>query len=207
MGTRAGIHTSTNFNNYPKISQDAITAISKKFYVTRSFDIEQIGNSKYWGLLARPSDDFAVQLNADRELLFVFSIYETFEIRTLEAFDAFYQLLEQNRVDRSIRFLISFDPKVEEKVKHYLNQNPEYPIIIPIHLKNIDVDGNNILDSIRKNYLLRDLFAYQNALKEETFFFGRQSVVNEILDLAKSGQSSSLFGLRKSGKLHRFMLS
>jgi hypothetical protein len=57
-----------------------------------------------------------------------------------------------------------------------------------------------LLEAIRRNYLLRDLFGYQNPLREETFFFGRQKVVNEILDLAKSGQSSSLFGLRKSGK-------
>ena len=60
--------------------------------------------------------------------------------------------------------------------------------------------GNPALEAIRRNYLLRDLFGYQNPLREETFFFGRHNVVTSVLDMAKSGQNSSLFGLRKSGK-------
>ena len=60
--------------------------------------------------------------------------------------------------------------------------------------------GNPALEAVRRNYLLRDLFGYHNPLREETFFFGRQNVVNSVLDRAKSGQNSSLFGLRKSGK-------
>lgn len=198
--TTPGFHNDTNFNDYPKKFTDAINEIGRHFYVTRSFSSESIGNSNYWGLLARPADNFSVQLNADRELLFVFSPYDDFEIRTLEAFDEFYAQLEQKRVDKSLRFLISSDPRVEDIVKHYLNQNPEYPIIIPVYLPNLSKSGNPLLDAIRRNYLLRDLFGYQNPLREETFFFGRQDLVNEILDLAKSGQSSSLFGLRKSGK-------
>lgn len=83
---------------------------------------------------------------------------------------------------------------------NYLNQHPEYPIIIPIYREKIRGSGQELLDSIRRNYLLRDLFGYQNPLREETFFFGRNEQVNNVLDLAKSGQSSSIFGLRKSGK-------
>jgi len=198
--TRPGFNNSTTFSEYPDSFSRAIRAIGKNFYVTRSFQKETIGNSEYWGLLARPADEFSVHLNADRELAFVFSQYKNFEIRTLEAFDLFYNVLEQKRVDRSIRFLISADPRIEQITQHYLSQHPEYPIIVPIYLESMDESGDYILKSIRKNYLLRDLFGYQNPLREETFFFGRQEQVNAVLDLAKSGQSSSIFGLRKSGK-------
>lgn len=200
MPTRPGIHASTNFEQYPNGFSQAIRAISKKFYITRSFDRIGVGNSEYWGMLARPSEDFSIHLNADRELLFIFSQYETFEIRTLESFDRFFDQLEQKRIDRSIRFLISNDPKIEGIIQHYLSQNPEYPIIVPIFLGDIVDSNDQILKNIRRNYLLRDLFSYQNPLREETFFFGRQEQVNTVLDLAKSGQSSSIFGLRKSGK-------
>lgn len=198
--TRPGYHSTTSFNAYPKALMAAIRVISKSFYITRSFSAETVGNSEYWGIVARPAEEYSVHLNADRELLFVFSQYENFEIRTIEAFDLFYDQLEQKRVDRSIRFLISSDRKIEEKIQHYLNQNPEYPIIIPIYLNDINSSGARILDAIRRNYVLRDLFGYQNPLREETFFFGRQEQVTSVLDLAKSGQSSSIFGLRKSGK-------
>jgi hypothetical protein len=200
MATRPGFHQSINFQDYPKSLGVPIRAIGKSFYVTRSFKKETIGNSEYWALLARPAEDFSIHLNADRELLFVFSAYRNFEMRTLEAFDKFYAGLEQKRVDRSIRFLISADSRIEEIIQHYLNQHPEYPIIIPIHLPTITERGDQLLGSVRRNYLLRDLFGYQNPLREETFFFGRQEQVNTVLDLAKSGQSSSIFGLRKSGK-------
>lgn len=200
MATRPGFHSATNFNNYPSEFSLAIRSIGKSFYITRSFESVEIGNSVYWGLLARPAEDFSIHLNADREILFVFSKYKDFEIRTLESYDEFYSQLEHKRIDKSIRFLISGDPRVEAKVQHYLHQNPEYPIIVPSYLPRIGGGGDELLGAVRKNYLLRDLFGYQNPLREETFFFGRQEEVNSILDLAKSGQSSSVFGLRKSGK-------
>ncbi len=101
-----------------------------------------------------------------------------------------------------MRFLISKDDGVESIIKHYIVQHPEYPIIVPITFNQLAEQRapNPLLNAIRRNYLLRDLFGYQNPLREETFFFGRQLVVNTVLDMAKSGQNSSLFGLRKSGK-------
>ena len=57
-----------------------------------------------------------------------------------------------------------------------------------------------ILDAIRKNYKIRDLFGYQSPLKHEYFFFGRTKLVDNVLDLHKSSQNSALFGLRKIGK-------
>lgn len=200
MATRPGFHSTTDFSKYPVEVQRCIRAIGKNFYVTRSFEKESIGNSEYWGLVARPASEFSVHLNTDRELLCVFSKYSTFEIRTLEAFDLFYSQLEQKRIDQSIRFLLSGDPRTEVIIQQYLQQNPEYPIIVPVHIPQVRENGTELLDSVRRNYLTRDLFGYQNPLREETFFFGRQEQVNTVLDLAKSGQSSSMFGLRKSGK-------
>jgi hypothetical protein len=201
MPTNHGFHTDFDYSRYPEPLRIAIRKIAAQLYVTKSFRSIEIGNSQYFAIIARPTDEYSIYINTDREVLFVFSQYETFEIRTLEAFDEFYSLLESSRIDRSIRFLVSGDDRIEAIVKHYLDQYPEYPIIIPITLKALVEGGkSSILEAIRRNYLLRDLFGYSNPLREETFFFGRQFVVASVLDSAKSGQSSSLFGLRKSGK-------
>jgi hypothetical protein len=201
MPTHPGIHKDFEFDPYSSDARRAIGKISQSFYVTKSFRPVSIGNSTYTAILARPTDEFSVYVNADRELLFIFSEYTSFEIRTLEAFDHFYAGLDSARIDRSIRFLVSDDEQIETKIQHYLNQTPEYPVMVPITFQNLlRQPGNPMLVSTRRNFLLRDLFGYQNPLREETFFFGRQKIVIDTLDLAKSGQSSSLFGLRKSGK-------
>ena len=201
MATRPGLHPHLRLDSYPHPVVNAVHSLANAFYVTRSFPAEDIGNSQYWAVLMRPTEEFSVYVNADRELLVVFAQYENFEIRTLEAYDEFYTQLESKRIDKSIRFLVSADIEIESKIRHYLNQYPEYPIIIPMTFRQASSPtGNAALEAIRRNYLLRDLFGYQNPLREETFFFGRQHVVNSVLDMAKSGQNSSLFGLRKSGK-------
>lgn len=200
MPTHAGIHPDFDIISYPFDVRQAIRVISEHFYVTRSFKPLQIGNSAYWAILVRPTDEFSVYVNTDREIVILFSTYETFEIRTLEAYDEIYDLLESKRADKSLRFLISSDERIEQTIRYYLDQHPEYPIIIPVTLAQITRGANSLLNAVRRNYLLRDLFAYQNPLREENFFFGRQSIVNTAIDMAKSGQNSSLFGLRKSGK-------
>ncbi|NII58039.1 AAA-like domain-containing protein [Sphingomonas aerolata] len=201
MSTNPGYHPDVNVSAYPTSIRKAIQRVASNFYVTRSFDAVQIGNSRYWALLVRPTDEFSIYINTDREVVALFSEYENFEIRTLEAYDDIYDQLESKRVDKSVRFLISGDHRIESIIKHYLNQHPEYPIVIPTTIDILSIStGNHLLEAVRRNYLIRDLFGYQNPLREETFFFGRQEVVNNVLDMARSGQNSSLFGLRKSGK-------
>ncbi len=201
MPTFPGFHPDFEFGHYPTEVRTALRKIGEYFYVTRSFRPIEIGNSHYYAALIRPTDEFSIYVNTHRELLIIFATYETFEIRTLEAYDEFYSLVDSTRIDKSVRFLLSNDGRIEKIIRHYLDQHPEYPIVIPMTFKQIAPQKqNSLLEAVRRNYLLRDLFGYQNPLREETFFFGRQQIVNSVLDMAKSGQNSSLFGLRKSGK-------
>ena len=201
MSTFPGIHHSVDINAYPKRVLRAVQSLARFFYVTRSFPRIEIGNAEYWAILVRPVHDFSIHLNVDREIVVVFSNYTSFEIRTLEAYGEIYAQLNQQRIDRSIRILVSESMEIEGIIQHYLNQNPEYPIIIPISFSNLFSSTTNpLLAAIRRNYLVRDLFGYQNPLREETFFFGRGQVIQNIIDKSSSGQNSSLFGLRKSGK-------
>ena len=201
MPTTPGFHPDFDITPYPTAVRVAIRTISTNFYVTRSFKPISLGNSQYWAALVRPTDEFSVYVNTDREVLVLFATYDTFEIRTLDAYEEFFELIDSSRIDRSVRFLCSMDQMIETRIRHYLDQHPEYPIIIPVTFQQLaQREQNHLLAAVRRNYLIRDLFGYQNPLREESFFFGRQQVVNQVLDLAKSGQNSSLFGLRKSGK-------
>lgn len=200
MPTFPGLHPNFQLENYPPAIRNAIRRIADTFYVTRSFGCIEVDNSSYYGALIRPTDDSSVALNTQRELLVVFADYDTFEIRTLEAFPNFYDLVESARVDKTIRFLVSADENVERAIKLYLEQHPEYPVVVPITFDQLERRLDPLISAVRLNHHIRDLFGFQSPLREEHFFFGRNDIVSSVIDLAKSGQHSSLFGLRKSGK-------
>ena len=85
MPTFSGFHQHFEQEKYPPDVRNALRRIADNFYVTRSFDPEFVGNSQYFAALVRPTDNSVFILNTERELLIVFTRYDTFEIRTLEA--------------------------------------------------------------------------------------------------------------------------
>ncbi|MGI8705408.1 MAG: hypothetical protein ACR2JJ_06390 [Sphingomicrobium sp.] len=160
MPTFPGFHPNFEQDKYPGDVRNALRRIADNFYVTRSFNPEFVGNSQYFAALVRPTDETSVFLNTERELLVVFTRYDTFEIRTLEAFGLFYEAVGSARVDQSIRFLVSADNNIEKTVKHYLDQHPEYPIIVPMTFKALERQMNPLIKSVQRNYLVRDLFGF-----------------------------------------------
>ncbi len=63
-----------------------------------------MGNSNYRAFLMRPAEEMSVALNVEREIVVLFADYETFEARTLRAFDLIYQQFDDVRVDGSLVF-------------------------------------------------------------------------------------------------------
>jgi hypothetical protein len=201
MATRPGINSKFDMSAYPPRDQRAIRRFAQHFYITRDADAVQVGNSNYRAFLMRPADELSVVLNVEREILVLFADYKTFEARTLRAFDLIFDQFDDVRVDRSFRILISDDPNIESIIRHFLSQDPEYPIIIPFKYSDFElISSEFIFSAVRGNYLIRDLFGYQSPLRQEYFFFGRTPLVEGVIDRHHSGQNSSLFGLRKSGK-------
>lgn len=201
MATNPGVNSNFQMITFTPAERQAIMRLSRHFYITRAADTITIGNSTYRAFLMRPTEAVSTVLNVEREIVVLFSDYETFESRTLRAIDMVCDQFDDVRVDRSLRFLISRDKQIESSIRHYLSQDPEYPIVIPFNYDDFHASNEDfIFNAVRRNYLIRDLFGYQSPLKHEYFFFGRQKLVEHVIDLHKSGQNSGLFGLRKSGK-------
>ncbi|KAA5605148.1 ATP-binding protein [Roseospira marina] len=201
MVTRPGINGNFDFSLYSYATSRVIERFSEYFYVTRSNKPISINNSKYEFILMRTSDDLALSLNVEREIAVVFADYETFEARTLSTYDYIYQIFDDNRVEKSLRFLVSRDQNIKDSISLYCSQEPEYPVVIPFKYDDFEIINKDVISSaIRRNYLTRDLFGHQSPLKQEYFFFGRNNLATEVIDEHKSGQNSGLFGLRKSGK-------
>jgi hypothetical protein len=201
MPTFPGINSKFPLLSYSQEEQAIIQRFARYFYITRSVELIQTASSAYSAFLMRPAEGISTILNVEHEIVVLFAPYETFEARTLAAYDTVYAQFDDNRVDRTVRILISRDVGIVKKIRHFLERDPEYPVIIPYTYSDFkQATDNFILSSVRSNYLIRDLFGYQSPLKQEYFFFGRDKLLNHVIDVHKAGQNSSLFGLRKSGK-------
>jgi hypothetical protein len=201
MATFPGMNNQFAIAGYQEANRRIIRRFANLFYITRSIDPIQVGTATYEAFLMRPSDSISIVMNVEREFVVLLSKYENFDARILKAFDAVYERFDDIRIDKSVRFIVSNDPSIEASIRNYLIQDPEYPVVIPFRYADFASTYDEfIVNQIRSNHLVRDLFGYQSPLRNEYFFFGRGPLIETVLDLHKSGQNSGIFGLRKSGK-------
>ncbi len=198
-----GIHNYAQsvVNNFPKNERTIIGIFKRQWYVTKA-EIINIGASEYRYFLIKAPNNLANQFNIDLEIIVIFSSYPKFEPRTLDAFEYVKRKLEIGRVENLCGVLISNDNDIDSKIQKY--NNGENRIIVPFSYSELTTKANSEDYFIRgkfQNYFYnRDLFAYNDALKTDLYFFGRDQLVLDIINKHLSGENSGLFGLRKTGK-------
>lgn len=188
-----------------KFNSDEIAILNvfaKKWFLTVSKEISiNNGQSKYRYVLLQPTQDMEEMFNLGREIVCLFSEYEKLEIRTLAVFDKIAEEHHAHRIESSCGILISKAADSETIVSSLLKSDPEHRIIIPFEYKEFTLSKPISLENrIQKHFFSRDLFAFLSPLKKDTYFFGRGQIINELISKHESGEHSSLFGLRKSGK-------
>ncbi len=179
-----------------------LDALSKDWYLTSSGERVFAAQSEYDYFLMKPTLRTSEMFNIERELICVFSDYANFEPRSLDIFDKAVSRIPKMRAESVCQILISRARDVEDKVDRLLKSDPEHPIVIPLTYEELlSGDASNIVENrFRKHFYSRDLFSFLSPLKKDTYFFGRSNLINEIVNRYQSGEHTSLFGLRKSGK-------
>lgn len=201
--TNPGFHKSFDMGRFPKREAGILRRLKGWWYLTNSGEDIVLGaNARLSYFLMKPVTSFAEMFNLDREIITVFSPYRNFEPRTLDGFDRAASSYESLRTESICRIVISDDPKIEEKVSDLLKTDPEQPIVIPFTYAELEQGSDEyfIRNRFRKYFYTRDLFAFLSPLKKDLYFFGRSELLQEIVSRHRSGEHSSLFGLRKSGK-------
>lgn len=198
-GFNPSVHTSHFLPEELKIIQN----LAKHLYVTSGGGQLRLGaTSDYRYFLVKPTDQYVNMFNLERELLVLFSPYNTFEPRTLDAIDKATKNYQQLRLERIVTILISKDTAIENKIKRLLATEHETQIIVPFTYEELtaDYDEYFLSNRFRDHFYNRDLFAYEMPLKRDLYFFGRTNLVQDIVNRFKTGENSGLFGLRKTGK-------
>lgn len=128
-----GMHKQFVVERFTEPEQRILHKLAHEWYLTNSGQHIRLAASSYDYFLMKPTLAFAEMFNLERELIVVFSPYETFEPRTLDAFDQAERQLSDLRTETVCKVLISKDPLVESKIEALLKTDPEQPIVIPFN--------------------------------------------------------------------------
>jgi len=204
MAITPGIHKDCDFSHFDADERAIITTISKEWYVTNSGQpLRFTQASTYKFILIKPTDHLQHAFNLERELVCVFSPYDDFHPRILDAISKAQSLYPHLRVDRICGLVVSKDEAAEQKLRRLLQNDTEAQIVIPFtysELRRPNSDTFFFRNRLRAHFYTRDLFASESPLKTDLFFFGRTDLVHQLVDRHRTDQVSALFGLRKAGK-------
>lgn len=161
--------------------------------------------STYNYIVLKPTQSWTEFLNLEREIIVLFSIYDTFQARSLDVIDQIIREKGELRIDRICSVLVSNTPGIQKVIKDILKtETSEFKAIVPFEYKEFDsknsADGHFLRNRFSSYFFTRDLFAFESPLKKDYYFFGRKQSILNIVSRHKSNENSSLFGLRRSGK-------
>lgn len=199
----AGMHLKFNLARFKAAEKSILNKMKEYWYLTSSGERIKIANSVYDYFLIKPTSFFTEQFSLDKEIVCVFSSYDKFEPRTLDAVNHITeQLSTRSRLESICVILISKDNEVEDKVKKLYGNDPDRKIIIPFSYQEIyNSTGDSLyLDKLRRLFYSKDLFSFNSPLKKDLQFFGRSQLVTELIQKHNTSEHTSIFGLRKSGK-------
>jgi len=206
--TTPGINPNAKLNHFDNSEKTIIKALARIFYLTNGGNILRMGiDSQYSYCLLKPTSFFSEQFNLHREIVLIFSNYDTFEPRTLDAISKVHLVLPELRLDKICSVIISKDPQFEVKLKDLLKSNAEMQIVIPFSYSELLSLINNsrsfydfVIARFRIYFYERDLFAFFAPLQKDLYFFGRQAYVQDLVNKHFSHENCGVFGLRRSGK-------
>ena len=199
-----GINSRVDFSRFSDEEKKIVKRLSQDWYVTNSGSELCLGpTSNYRYLLIKPTDLFQEMFNIEREIVLVFSTYENFEPRTLDAISVAHKKHQMLRLERICSILVSKDDNIEGKLKELLKNDHEAQIVVPFTYNELLCNSGDqffFRNRFKKHFYTRDLFASEAPLKKDLYFFGRTDVVHSLVNRHRSNQVSGLFGLRKTGK-------
>jgi len=202
-----GMHVSVSKKkaNFPNEEWKLLEELAKEWYVTTVGEVN-IARSHYKYALIKATLNYKEMFGFERELIVVFSSYEIFQPRSIDAIDTIYSSVLDKyqvlRVERICSVLISKDKEIEIKIRKLLTESNESQVIVPISYEEFltNQDFYFLRNKFKWSFYDRDLFDITSPLRKDLYFFGRTDLINKLVDRHSSNENSGVFGLRRSGK-------
>lgn len=198
-----GINPQVNLSHFLEDEQKIIKKFSAEWYITNSGGQFNLGpTSKYKYFLIKPTDNYKELFNIELEIVVIFSNYDTFETRTLDAVDFVEKSYQSLRLEKLCCVIISNDNTIVEKINNLVKYDQESQLVVPFSYNELktNIDPFFIRNRFKSHFYTRDLFAFESPLKKDLYFFGRNDLVLKLVNRHRSNENTALFGLRKTGK-------
>ena len=153
--------------------------------------------------LLNPDQTIQDQFGITSEIVMAISDFKTMQPRTVQAIDDFFASYPaKGRVDQTLFFIVTKGDCREWLLNHCaVNQQPRIPIAISYSEINDNRSDQWFARKVMSKQLYaRDLFNEQLPLISDQYFFGRERLVSDFVNAAKTSHNRGLFGLRKTGK-------
>ena len=159
-------------------------------------------NTILYQFIAKPSQIFSETFGLEFELLLVYTPFTSMQARAMQAIDSLYHSAPaKGRVENLVCIVISDDRNAKKWINTYSTEYQDlrtYVVFVKDDL--IASKKHSLLSEFRKQLSERDLFDVQLPLLDDLYFFGRQTILQNIQDNIRQGENSGVFGLRKTGK-------
>ena len=202
-----GIHpdAKAELQAFPSDEKSIIETVFASNWIITSAKEATIGNSRYRAILIKSNPEFKEMFNITREILVVFSPYFDFDSRSIDAIDYFSQEYNNLRLEEICSILISHDKNIKEAVANLLKKNEESKVVVPfsyVELRGalMREDHYIVENRFRECFYSRDLFGFQDPIRKDIYFFGRNDLIHKMVNRHISQENSGIFGLRKTGK-------
>lgn len=200
-----GIHPKIKLEQFNQEEQKIIRTLGEAFYVTNGGRELTVAGCQYRYILVKPTENYAVNFNLQREIPVIFSDYKNFEPRSLDVAAEVAKVVPARlRLDRSCQIIISSANDIEEKLGELLRDSNLGSVVIPFSYEEFISDKMNpssILNRFRKYLFDADLFTTSRPIENDVFFFGRRDYALDIATKCKNASYlCGVFGLRRSGK-------
>jgi len=200
--TIQGLHPHVKLSNFLSSEKKIIDEfLSKEWLITRS-GTQNYNSCDYNYIVAKPPKLYTDLFNLVREFIIVFSPFDEFQPRTLNVIERIQKTFDGLRIEKVCSVVISKNENIEGEIKKILLSDPEIQIVVPFRYKDFDnsTPVEFIKNRFKEYFFTRDLFAFQSELKKDLYFFGRNTIVHQLVSRHNSNENSGLFGLRKTGK-------
>ena len=197
-----GLYHKAKLESFPPDEGVIVSNLAKEFYVTTGSKTLTIRNSKYRYFFLKFPDDKAASFGAKDEIIVLLSPFENFEPRTLDAIEEIQDQNQGYRLDKICAFVVSKDKDFLKILNKTIKTHKESRLVIPFTYDELSKPqlSSFYRQRIKDYFFERNLYDFDSPLKKDLYFFGREDTCQNIIDKHQSGQNSSLFGLRRSGK-------
>jgi len=197
-----GLNPRAKLSSFPADEAKIVANLAKEFYITTGAKKLTIGKSEYRYFFLKFPDDKSSAFGARDEIIVLLSPFENFEPRTLDAIEKIQDLNLGFRLDKICAFVVSKDNNFLSILNRTIKSHKESRLVTPFTYSELSESKSHdfFRQRVKQYFFERNLFDFDSPLRKDLYFFGREDICQNIIDKHQSGQNSSLFGLRRSGK-------